>query len=363
MIYFDYAATSLKRKEIFEDILKNFDKFNGNPHSLHGYGRQALRILDDSRKKIANSLNFKPNSIVFNSGASEGNNAIIRHFTSKGYKILCSKTDHPSILNSINKLNSNVQYLKLNNRGEIDLNYLKSQLTDKTLLILTLVNNETGLVQELESISDILKDNDTWLHIDNVQGYGHLDFDFKRCDSMSLSGHKIGGINGFGILYMRKNIDNLIYGGEQEKDRRGGTSFVIGAYSMAKSYDKMILERNKLKKIKLEFIQNLKDSKIPFEINGNLEKSSDHILNLYFPFIKSDLLLTYLDINGICASAGSACSAGTLEQSHVIEAIYGKKRAEHSIRFSFGFTNTPKDVEYTVNTIKEIFNRKAGDSN
>ncbi|MEJ8752469.1 cysteine desulfurase family protein [Lagierella sp. ICN-221743] len=362
MIYFDYAATSIKRREIFEDVLNNFEKFDANPHSLHGMGRKAQQVLEDSREKIANSLGVNKDNIIFNSGASEGNNTIIRHFTGIGYKFLCSETDHSSVINSLKNLNSNFEYLKLDEHGRIVIDDLEKNLDDKTVLILTLVNNETGVVQDLEKISAVLTDKDVHLHIDNVQGYGHKDFDFERADSISLSGHKIGGINGFGILYCNKNIHNLIYAGEQEKKRRGGTSFVMGAYSMAKSYDKIVLERDLIREIKQSFINELNSLEIPFEINGDLENSSDHILNLYFPFIKSDLLLTYLDMNGICASAGSACSAGSLEESHVIKAIYGEERAKRSIRFSFGFTNNIEDVKYTVEKIKEIYIRK-GDSN
>lgn len=362
MIYFDYAATSIKRREIFEDVLNNFEKFDANPHSLHGMGRQSHKVLEDSREKIANSLGVKKDSIIFNSGASEGNNTIIRHFTHCGYRFLCCETDHPSVLNSFKNLNSNFEYLKLDEHGRIILDDLEKKVDEKTVIILTLVNNETGISQDLDKISVLLKDKDVHFHIDNVQGYGHMDFDFERADSISLSGHKIGGINGFGVLYCNKNIHNLIYAGEQEKKRRGGTSFVMGAYSMAKSYDKIVLERDLIRDIKLNFISELKSLEIPFEINGDLENSSDHILNLYFPFIKSDLLLTYLDMNGICASAGSACSAGSLEESHVIKAIYGEERAKRSIRFSFGFTNSTQDVKYTAEKIKEIYIRK-GDSN
>lgn len=362
MIYFDYAATSIKRREIFEDVLNNFENFDANPHSIHGMGRKSHEILEDSREKIANSLGVQKDNIIFNSGASEGNNTIIRHFTDCGYKFLCCETDHPSVLNSLRNLNSGFEYLNLDKHGRIILDDLEKKLDEKTVLILTLVNNETAVYQELDKISDILKDKDVHLHIDNVQGYGHIDFDFERADSISLSGHKIGGINGFGVLYCNKNIHNLIYAGEQEKKRRGGTSFTIGAYSMAHSYDKIVLERDLIRKIKYNFIHELKSLEIPFEINGDLENSSDHILNLYFPFINSDLLLTYLDMNGICASAGSACSAGSLEESHVIKAIYGEERAKKSIRFSFGFTNSIQDIKYTAEKIKEIYIRK-GDSN
>lgn len=361
MIYFDYAATSIKRKEIFEDILTNFDKYNANPDSLHSLGRGSRKLLEDSRQKISKALNIPSQSIIFNSGACEGNNTIIRHFTKMGYKILCTKADHPSVLNTLSSLDSKVEYMDMDSKGRILLEDLENKLEEKTLLILTLVNNESGTVQDLDAISQILKDRDIWLHIDNVQGFGHLDFDFSRCDSLCLSGHKIGGINGFGILYLKKDIPNLIYGGEQERQRRGGTSFVMGAYTMAESYDKMVMERPLIKRIKAEFIKILKESGIPFEINGTLKHSSDHILNLYFPFAKSDLLLTYLDMKGICASAGSACSAGSLEESHVIRTMYDSNRAKNSIRFSFGFTNTKEDIEYTVKSLKEIYERKVGE--
>ncbi|WP_300410819.1 cysteine desulfurase family protein [Lagierella sp.] len=370
MIYFDYAATSIKRREIFEDILNNFNEYNANPDSLHKLGRSANKILEDSRQKLSKVLNLSSKSIIFNSGASEGNNTIIKHFNALGYRILCTRADHPSVLNTLDKLNANVEYIEICKDGRINLTDLEKKLGEnnsqgfsyeKTLLILTLVNNESGTVQDLDRISQILKDREVWLHIDNVQGFGHMDFDFSRCDSMAISGHKIGGINGFGLLYLKDDIQNLIYGGQQEKQRRGGTSFVMGAYTMAKSYDKIVSERPLVKEIKEGFIRDLKKNEIPFEINGTLEHSSDHILNLYFPFAKSDLLLTYLDMKGICASAGSACSAGSLEESHVITAMYDKERAMNSIRFSFGFTNTMEDVKYTIKTIKELYDRKVGE--
>ena len=183
------------------------------------------------------------------------------------------------------------------------------------------VNNEIGAIEPVYEIGEFLKDKDVFFHVDCVQAYSHIDIDVEKlhCNSLSLSGHKIGGINSFGVLYCNKKINPLIKGGEQEKDRRAGTSFTMGAYSMAKSFPKACSEREKIKELKSYFVEKLKESNFLFEINGSLENSTDHILNLYFPKVKNELLLTYLDMNGICISVGSACRAGSVEASNVIK--------------------------------------------
>lgn len=353
MIYFDYAATSIKRKDVLGEILENFELFDGNPDSLHKYGREAKKILEKSREKIANYINCKANNIVFTSGASESNNTIINNFRDK--TILTSMIEHDSILNTVDK--EKAIFLSANKKGEISLEKLKEKLRDDVKLVsLIYVNNETGVIQPIKEIGQYLKDKDIWFHVDAVQAFGHLDIDVEEinCDSLSLSGHKIGGINGFGILYLRKNIESFIKGGKQEKDRRAGTSFVMGAYTMAESIERSIKERAKIKDIKKYFLEKLENSDFNYEVNGDLEKSSSHILNLYFPNVKSEFLLTFLDMNGVCASVGSACRAGTLEPSNVITNMYDIKRATHSIRFSFGFENTKDDVDKTIEILKKV---------
>lgn len=353
MIYLDNAATAIKREEVIKYILEHTKEFDGNPESTHAMGRNAKKILEDSRKKIADSIGANPKNVIFLSGATEANNTVINAFRNK--EIITSAIEHDSILNSINK--DNAILLDVDKNGQISVDDLKSKVNDHTKLVAIMyVNNETGAIQPVKEIGDYLADKDIWFHIDAVQAYGHLDIDVDElnCDSLAISGHKIGGLNGFGALFLRENIDSFMKGGEQEKNRRAGTSFVAGAYSMAASFPKMLEERDHIKKLKSYFIERLKETNINFEINGDVEKSSAHILNIYFPDQKSDFLLTYLDMNGICVSAGSACRAGSFLPSHVISNMYDENRAEHSVRFSFGYQNTKDEINKVIEVLSNL---------
>jgi cysteine desulfurase len=353
MIYFDYAATSIKRRDVLEEICKNIDLFDGNPESLHKYGRQAKKILEEAREKLATSLNTSPENIIFTSGASESNNTIISNFKNK--KILTSRIEHDSILNTIDE--ENTVFLECDKDGLISLEEVKKKLDkDVKLLSLIYVNNETGTIQNAKEIGDFLKDKDVWYHLDCVQAFGHLDIDVEDlgCDSLSLSGHKIGGTNGFGLLYIRKGINSFIKGGDQEKGRRAGTSYVMGAYSMAESLARTVNEREKIREIKKYFLESLEKTNFNYEINGNPEKTSDHIVNIYFPKVKSEFMLTFLDMHGICISVGSACRAGSVEPSNVIKNMYDEERARHSVRFSFGFTNSKQDIDQLIKVLEKV---------
>lgn len=358
MIYFDYGATSKKRQNIIQNIMDDFDSFNGNPESQHAYGRKAKKILEKAREQIAKSINAKPSQIIFTSGASESNNMVINHFRKN--HIVTTAVEHPSILNAIKNRNIEATFVNPDKEGIVHEEVIRGEIKENTKLVsIIYVNNEIGSINPVEKIGDLCKEKQVWYHLDAVQAYGHLDIDVEKiaCDSMSLSGHKIGGLNGLGVLYLRERIDSFIFGGNQEKKRRAGTSFVAGAYSMAESWSLMIEERDHIKAIKKEFLKALDDNKVNFEINGSLENASDHILNIYLPFVKSDFLLTYLDLNGVCASAGSACTAGSLEASYVVANIYNQDRADHSIRFSFGFDNSVDEVKTTVSLIKNLEER------
>lgn len=353
MIYFDNAATAIKRKEILQYILENKESFDGNPESVHAMGRESKKILEDSRNSIAASINADPKNLIFTSGATEANNTVVKAF--KYSKVITSAIEHDSILNSIDK--DKTILLDSNKDGIISVDELKKNISDDVgLIAIMYVNNETGAIEPIKKIGDYLADKDIWFHVDAVQAYGHIDIDVLdlKCDSMSLSAHKVGGLNGFGALYLKENIDSFMKGGEQEKNRRAGTSFVAGAYSMADSYPKMLKERIHIKNLKEHFVKSLDDTNLDYEINGNLENSSDHVLNIYFKDYKSDFLLTYLDMNGICASAGSACRAGSILPSHVITNMYDENRAEHSIRFSFGYENTIEEVDKTIENLSNL---------
>ena len=345
-IYFDYAATSIKRKKILEDILNHADLFDGNPDSSHSFGRDAKKILEEARQNIAKSIGAKPSQIIFTSGASESNNTVLSAF--KNEKIITTNIEHDSVENTY--VPANTILIEATEEG-ISLDQIKEKITDEVKLVsVMMVNNEMGLIMPIKEIGEFLKEKDIYFHVDCVQAYGHLEIDVNdmNIDFLSLSGHKIGGINGFGILFARKNLPSFIKGGEQEKYRRAGTSFVMGAYSMAKSFPHMISEREKIRDLKAYLIKKLAKSKINYEINGNPEKTVDHIVNIYFKDFRSDFLLTYLDMHGIAVSAGSACRAGAVIPSKVVERIYGENRAGNSLRISLGFENTSEDIDKLI---------------
>lgn len=354
-IYFDYAATSIKRKKILEDIINRAEDFDGNPDSSHSFGRDAKKILEDARHTIAESIGADSSQIIFTSGASESNNTVLAAFKDK--KIITTNIEHDSIENTYNK--ENTILVEATNEG-VCLDQIKEKITDEVKLVsVMMVNNEIGLVMPIKEIGEFLKDKNIYFHVDCVQAYGHLDIDVDEMniDFLSLSGHKIGGINGFGILYARENIPSFIKGGEQEKYRRAGTSFVMGAYSMAESFPYMVKEREKIKDLKSYLLESLGKSKLAYEINGNPENTAHHIVNIYFKDYKSDFLLTYLDMHGIAVSAGSACRAGAVIPSKVVERIYGDKRASHSLRISLGFANTKADIDRLIEVLGELNDR------
>ena len=351
-IYFDYAATSIKRKKILEEILEKAELFDGNPDSSHAFGRDSKKILEESRKTIAKSIGAKPSEIIFTSGASESNNTVLSAF--KNEKIITTNIEHDSIENTYNP--SNTILIEANEEG-ISLDQLKEKITDQVKLVsIMMVNNEMGLIMPIKEIGEFLKEKDIYFHVDCVQAYGHLDIDVDEMgvDFLSLSGHKIGGINGFGVLFARENLPSFIKGGEQEKYRRAGTSFVMGAYSMAKSLPYIVSEREKIKDLKDYLLEKLSKSNINYEINGDSNKTVDHIINIYFKDYKSDFLLTYLYMHGIAVSAGSACRAGAVIPSKVVERIYGEERASHSLRISLGFENTKEDIDRLIEVLGEL---------
>lgn len=351
-IYFDYAATSIKRKKILEEILEKAELFDGNPDSSHAFGREAKKILEEARKNIANSIGADPSKIIFTSGASESNNTVLSAF--KNEEIITTNIEHDSIENTYNK--ENTILVEATDKG-VSLDQIKEKITDEVKLVsIMMVNNEMGLIMPIKEIGEFLKEKDIYFHVDCVQAYGHLDIDVDdmNIDFLSLSGHKIGGINGFGVLFARENLPSFIKGGEQEKYRRAGTSFVMGAYSMAKSVPYMVSEREKIKDLKDYLLEKLSKSNINYEINGDSNKTVDHIINIYFKDYKSDFLLTYLDMHSIAVSAGSACRAGAVIPSKVVERIYGEERASHSLRISLGFDNTKEDIDRLIEVLGEL---------
>lgn len=354
MIYLDYAATSLFRENIFKYVYEHLTDFDGNTESVHAFGRSSKKILEEARRGIAASFNAAPKNIYFTSGASEGNNTILHMF--KPYELLTTNIEHSSISsNTTNK----TTFLSVDKSGVLKLSDLKEKLKDNIKLVsIQYVNNEVGTIQPVIEVGEYLKENrpDIWYHVDAVQAYGHIDIDVEKikCDSLSVSSHKIGATKGFGVLYSKKHFSPIIIAGDQEEGLRGSTSNVIGAFAMNSAYQDTIKERDYISDLNQYFLNKLSFSHINYEINGESENKSSHIINIYFPDFETDFLLTYLDMHGICVSSGSACKAGSHIPSKVITNMYGEDRANHSIRFSFGYKNTKEELDKVIDILSNI---------
>ena len=371
-VYADYAATTPVKPEVIESMTKIYETHYGNPSSIHAQGRDARRFLDESRRQVAQILNANTNEIIFTSGATESNNTAIKGIAvanqSKGRHLITTKIEHHSVLHVFEFLETQgfeVTYLNVDEDGLIDLDQFKQALRpDTTLVSIMFVNNEVGTVQHIYDIQDILSSHSAFFHMDAVQAIGHLPVDVKdlKVDALSLTAHKFGGPKGVGVLYV-KNGTRIQYhqqGGEQETRRRAGTENVpqiVGlttALKLAEAHrDDNQVHITRLKEL---LLVSLQERAIPFEYNGSMIDSSNHIINLYFPFIDVETLLTLLDMAQIYVSSGSACTAGSTIPSHVLSAMYGdQERVTRSIRISLNENVTEREIKTIVAEIQKIY--------
>lgn len=371
-VYADYAATTPVKPEVIESMTKIYETHYGNPSSIHAQGRDARRFLDESRRQVAQILNANTNEIIFTSGATESNNTAIKGIAmanqSKGRHLITTKIEHHSVLHVFEFLETQgfeVTYLNVDEDGLIDLDQFKQALRpDTTLVSIMFVNNEVGTVQHIYDIQDILSSHSVFFHMDAVQAIGHLPVDVKdlKVDALSLTAHKFGGPKGVGVLYV-KNGTRIQYhqqGGEQETRRRAGTENVpqiVGlttALKLAEAHrDDNQIHITRLKEL---LLVSLQERAIPFEYNGSMIDSSNHIINLYFPFIDVETLLTLLDMAQIYVSSGSACTAGSTIPSHVLSAMYGdQERVTRSIRISLNENVTEREIKTIVAEIQKIY--------
>lgn len=372
-VYADYAATTPVKPEVVEAMTNIYQTHYGNPSSIHTQGRDARRFLDEARRTVAQCLNANPNEIIFTSGATESNNTAIKGMAyaniSKGKHLITTKIEHHSVLHVFEFLESQgfeVTYLNVNEEGLVDLDALKEAMRpDTTLVSIMLVNNEVGTVQQVYDIQEILNGYSALFHMDAVQAIGHLPVDVKdlQVDALSLTAHKFGGPKGVGALYV-KNGTQIQYsqmGGEQETKRRAGTENVAQIVGLATAMK--LAENNRdenqiyITRLKEILLVNLQERAIPFEYNGSMIESSNHIVNLYFPFVDVETLLTLLDIAGIYVSSGSACTAGSTIPSHVLSAMYGEEnpKVNHSIRISLNENVTEREIQTIVVELQKIY--------
>ncbi|MBB1078551.1 cysteine desulfurase [Limosilactobacillus sp. STM2_1] len=367
-IYLDNAATTPMTPEVIAEMTKQMKEAWGNASTGYSYGRHAKLVMEDSRHIIAQSINADDNEIIFTSGGTESDNtAIIQTALTRqnlGRHIITTAVEHEAVLKPLHFLEEQgfeVTYLPVDANGNISLDDFKNALRDDTILVTIMMeNNEVGSQMPIHEIGEILKDHQAWFHTDAVQAYGLMPIDVKadHIDMLSTSAHKINGPKMIGFLYRRDGISfpSFIKGGDQETKRRAGTENVPAIAAFAKAVELNTPEvkeerRNRYYEFKQKIIRVLKEHDIDFEVNGTVNKT--HVLNLWFKGISTYVMQTDLDLAGIAVSGGSACTAGSIEPSHVLTAMFGASspRISESVRVSFGALNTEDDINQLIETI------------
>lgn len=372
--YFDNAATTQVNQDVIKEMLPYFSIEYGNPSSLYSIGRRAKRALEEARRKIANIINCKPNEIYFTSCGTESDNLAIKGIAyankEKGKHIITSKIEHPAVLNTCKELEEQgykVTYLDVDQNGIVNVEQLKASIkTDTILITIMFANNEIGTIQPIEEIGKIAKGNNIYFHTDSVQAVGSIKIDVQKLniDSLSLSGHKFYGPKGVGALYVKTGVpfEKFISGGHQERNKRAGTENVAGIVGIGKAielaYENLDEYNKKIKELRDYYVKQVEE-KIPYiKINGDMEKRLPGNSNISFRFIEGEGLLLNLDLKGICASSGSACTSGSLDPSHVLLAIGLPHEIAHgSLRVSIGKYNTKEEIDYLIENLMEIVTR------
>lgn len=363
ILYFDHAATSPMHPEVIKVMTEIMQENYGNASSIHRLGRKSHQLLEEAREVVANSLKVKPHEIIFTSGATESDNtAVISTALAHqqlGKHIITTIIEHPAIIEPMKYLETlgfEVTYLPIDQTGQISLADFKEVLRSDTILVsIMTVNNEIGTLLPIKEIGELLKDHQAVFHTDAVQGYGNQTIYPHELgiDLLSVSAHKINGPKGVGFLYKNDdvNLPEFMRGGEQEEKRRAGTENLAGICGMAKAVEILTPEekakRNeKYRGFAKQIIAALDATTIKYAVNGTTPQKSAHVLNLYFPGVINDLLLMKLDLAGIAISTGSACTAGNVEPSRILTALYDENHpaVKQSLRISFGFGNTEEQV-------------------
>lgn len=374
-IYLDHAATTPLHPLVIKKMMTVMESQFGNPSSIHSFGREARQILDETRQELADSIGAKPNNIILTSGGTEADNFAIIGYAetnrNKGRHIITTLIEHHAVLHSCQELEKRgfeVSYLHVDENGLVSPEAVQGALREDTILVSVMYgNNEVGTIQPIAEIGNILSGHQSVFHTDAVQAFGieRLNVDELQVDMLSVSAHKINGPKGLGFLYVRDGtaLSPRSFGGEQERKRRAGTENVpaIAGFRTAVkiAYEGLEEKREAYRDFKSIFIESLKKNEISFEVNGSLEKGLPHVLNLSFPGTNVEAMLVNLDLAGIAVSSGSACTAGSIDPSHVLVAMFGKdsERLKNSIRFSFGLNNTGEQIERAAEETAKIIKR------
>ena len=373
-IYFDHSATTPVDKEVAALVLEYMtDKF-GNASSVHSFGREARKAVDESREKVAALINAAPNEIFFTSGGTESDNLALKGVAyanqKKGNHIITSAIEHHAILHTCEQLEKEgftTTYLPVDEHGMIRLEDLKAAITDKTILIsIMFANNEVGTIQPVKEIGEIAREKGIYFHTDAVQAVGNIPIDVKemKIDLLTMSGHKFHGPKGTGALYIRRGVrvEAIQHGGGHERNMRAGTENVPGIVGLGKAAE---IAKNEMDK-KIAHLTALRDKLISgvmekishTKLNGHPTNRMPGSANFSFHFVEGESLLLNLDMRGIAASSGSACTSGSLDPSHVLLAMGLSHEVAHgSLRLTLGKGNTVEEIDYILDVLPVIVDR------
>ncbi|MBC1708733.1 cysteine desulfurase [Listeria welshimeri] len=374
-IYLDHAATSPIHPEVIQTMLGAITNTYGNPSSIHYAGREARKALDEARHNIAENIHAEEKEIIFTSGGTEGDNlaligTALAH-KENGKHIITSQIEHHAVLKTCEYLETQgfeVTYLPVNAHGTVSAESVKNALRPDTILVSIMYgNNEIGTIQPIMEISEVLRDHQAIFHTDAVQAYGLLNINVTELgvDLLTTSSHKINGPRGVGFLYV-KNGTRLVYqmqGGEQERKRRAGTENLAGICGFSAASSIMNNERELKKEEYVSFKKRMaeiwRSADIDFEVNGLEAHTLPHVFSVRFKGVSIEQLLMNLDMEGIAVSSGSACTAGTVDPSHVLVALFGESHPaiQETVRISFGLGNHLEEVETAATKISEVVTR------
>lgn len=370
-IYLDNAATTKTSKEVVEVMLPYFTTYYGNPSSVYAFAGESKKAIEHTRRVIADSLGADASEIYFTGGGTESDNWALKEvahaYSNKGKHIITSKIEHHAILHTCQQLEREgyeVTYLDVDEYGMVLAETVKEAIRPDTILIsIMFANNEIGTMQPIKEIGNIAKEHKIFFHTDAVQAYGHvpIQVDEYHIDLLSASGHKLNGPKGVGMLYIRKGnrMRSFIHGGAQERSRRAGTQNVPGIVGFGKAVEQAMESmdvRSASEMVCRDYLIEQLLNKVPYcHLNGHKTIRLSNNVNIGFQFIEGESLLIMLDMEGIMASSGSACTSGSLDPSHVLLAIGREHELAHgSLRLSVGPDNTIEEMDYVIEKIQQI---------
>lgn len=371
LIYLDNAATTRTAPEVVEAMIPYFTEHYGNPSSIYSFAAKNKDVITKQREVIAQALGANANEIYFTAGGSESDNwalkATAEAYKGKGNHIITTKIEHHAILHSGEYLEKNgfeVTYLEVDENGAVRLEDLKAAIRPTTILIsIMFANNEIGTIEPIKEIGAIAKEHGILFHTDAVQAFGQvpINVDEYQIDMLSASGHKLNGPKGIGFLYIRKGVKirSFVHGGAQERKRRAGTENVPGIVGIGAATKRAIdsmKERTEREKELRDYLIKRVLEEVPYtKLNGHPQNRLPNNANFSFRFIEGESLLIMLDMKGICASSGSACTSGSLDPSHVLLAIGLPHEIAHgSLRLTLSEETTKEEIDYVVESLKEI---------